>query len=542
MKNKFYLILLVIFVVLLAGSGSWGLTESSEARYAEIAREMVKTGDYLHPGLLGIHHYHKPPVTYQITALGYQIFGFNEFGARFFLAVALVLQIFFVFKIGLLLFKEEKVAFASALIYFTFPVALIAARNLTTDAFLTTFILWALFYWLKNKEGKGKVYLYGFYVLLGIGMLTKGPVILLPPVIFILCWKIVFREKLRISVHTLLGTLLFLVISASWYVAVILDHPALLDYFVKDQIVKRSLEAEKFHRSEPFWYYFALAPVIGLPWLLFSASGAVKHFKDILKNRRIELVLLFSFCILFLIFSLFSSKLILYILPIFPYAALLGGSLLFRASGKRLKIYSRIYLGLLAVLFVALIVLPFVKNISFNLLWALPVLLFLAASTVYFLRYGDQKKRFTPVYLGLAFTIALLATYALFAAQNPYTINSVKDLTAVAKAKGGDDLNRVIVYNYLLPSAAFYLDEDVVTVNNGNFNTRREVEFEKDSLYKRNFIDLEKEGEAARLKQLLEQKHNVLIMRKRTELADSLQYLLKNFSAEEEHGKWKVYY
>ncbi|MGA9324590.1 MAG: glycosyltransferase family 39 protein, partial [Salegentibacter sp.] len=148
MKNKFYLILLVIFVVLLAGSGSWGLTESSEARYAEIAREMVKTGDYLHPGLLGIHHYHKPPVTYQITALGYQIFGFNEFGARFFLAVALVLQIFFVFKIGLLLFKEEKVAFASALIYFTFPVALIAARNLTTDAFLTTFILWALFYWL----------------------------------------------------------------------------------------------------------------------------------------------------------------------------------------------------------------------------------------------------------------------------------------------------------------------------------------------------------------------------------------------------------
>ena len=371
MKKKFYLILLVIFVVLLSGSGSWGLTESSEARYAEIAREMVKTGDYLHPSLLGIHHYHKPPVTYQITALGYQIFGINEFGARFFLAVALVLQIFFVFKIGLLLFKEEKIAFASALIYFTFPVALIAARNLTTDAFLTTFILWALFYWLKNKEGKGKIYLYGFYILLGIGMLTKGPVILLPPVIFILCWKIIFREKLRFSIHTLLGTLLFLAISASWYVAVILDHPALLDYFVKDQIVKRSLEAEKFHRSEPFWYYFALAPVIGLPWLLFSASGAVKHFKDILKNRRIELVLLFSFCILFLIFSLFSSKLILYILPLFPYVALLGGSLLFRASGKSLKIYSRVYAGLFLVLFIALIVLPFVKNISFNLLWAI---------------------------------------------------------------------------------------------------------------------------------------------------------------------------
>ena len=153
MKKQFYLILALLFAVLLSGSGSWGLTESSEARYAEIAREMVTTGDYLHPSLLGIHHYHKPPVTYQLTALGYQIFGVNEFGARFFLAVALLLQVFFVYKIGRLLFKNEKKAMASALIYFSFPVVLIAARNLTTDAFLTTFILWALYFWLLRKKG-----------------------------------------------------------------------------------------------------------------------------------------------------------------------------------------------------------------------------------------------------------------------------------------------------------------------------------------------------------------------------------------------------
>ena len=100
MKNRFYFILLVIFVVLNIGLGSWGLAETSEARYAEIGREMALSGDYLHPTLLGIQHYHKPPVTYYITAIGYKIFGINEFGARFFLSVSLILQMFFVFKIG----------------------------------------------------------------------------------------------------------------------------------------------------------------------------------------------------------------------------------------------------------------------------------------------------------------------------------------------------------------------------------------------------------------------------------------------------------
>ena len=94
--------------------------------------------------------------------------------------------------------------------------------------------------------------------MLGIAMLTKGPVVLLPPVIFILFWKIINREKMKFNIHTFLGTLLFLAVSASWFVAVIIDKPILLDYFVKDQIVKRSLEAEKFHRSKPFWYYLFL--------------------------------------------------------------------------------------------------------------------------------------------------------------------------------------------------------------------------------------------------------------------------------------------
>lgn len=542
MKKKFYLVLLIIFGVLLAGSGSWGLTESSEARYAEIAREMVRSGDYLHPALLGIHHYHKPPVTYWITALGYQIFGINEFGARFFLSIALVFQIFFVFKISLKLFRNTKIAFASAIIYFTFPVVLIAARNLTTDAFLTTFILWALYFWLKRKEGGAVLYLYGYYLLLGLGMLTKGPVVLLPPLIFILFWKMVKREKLRVTLNNSFGMILFLLISASWYVAVVLDHPALLDYFVQEQIVKRSLEAEKFHRSEPFWYYFVLAPLIGLPWILFSTSDVIKNFRGILKNRDAELILLLSIGLLFLIFSLFSSKLVLYVLPIFPFIALLGGSVLFRTSGGHIKAFSYIYFGLFILLTLGLGVLIFMEKYHFDLWAALPVILFSLASGFYFLKYRKAESRFRPVYMGLSFTIALLASFALFAAQNPNPINSTKNLVQVVEEKTAGKENKVIIYDYLLPSASFYLDQEIVTVHKDNFNTRREVEFENGHSFRNTYINLQKEGEEQHLKDLLQEENNVLIMRKRTQLEDSLKYILKDFGHSEEVGKWRVYY
>ena len=106
MTKKFYVVLILLFALLTLGLGSWGLTESSEARYAEIGREMAMSNDFIHPSLLGIGHYHKPPITYAITAIGYKVFGFNEFGARFFMSLALILQLLLIFKIGRLWFKD----------------------------------------------------------------------------------------------------------------------------------------------------------------------------------------------------------------------------------------------------------------------------------------------------------------------------------------------------------------------------------------------------------------------------------------------------
>ena len=75
-KSPVYFILLAIFIITLFNLGSWGFTETSEARLeAQVAKEMFETGDFIHPRKMGISHYHKPPLTYYITTFGYAIFG-----------------------------------------------------------------------------------------------------------------------------------------------------------------------------------------------------------------------------------------------------------------------------------------------------------------------------------------------------------------------------------------------------------------------------------------------------------------------------------
>ena len=203
MKNKltFNIFLVIAAISLLINVGSYGVIESSDARYAEIGRAMHVSGDYMHPNLLDVHHYHKPPFTYQITALGYKIFGINAFGARFFLQLAVLLQLVLVYRLSISLFNNKKTALWSAIIYFSFPLVLMSSRNLTTDAFLATFVLLSIYSWVKYRQSGIIKWLYAFTLSLALGFLTKGPVIFIVPVIFILFYNRTEKAKRNFSIH-----------------------------------------------------------------------------------------------------------------------------------------------------------------------------------------------------------------------------------------------------------------------------------------------------------------------------------------------------
>ncbi len=503
---------------------------------------MLISGDYLHPTLLGIKHYHKPPLTYYITSLGYRIFGVNEYGARFFLGIALILQIYLVYKIALLIYNDEKKAYASALIYTSFPIVLIATRNLTTDAFLASFILLSIYLWLKHLQGKKTIFIYGFFTVLGLAFLTKGPVSLIPPLLFIGCWKFYSKEKINFSVHVVIGTLLLLVISGSWFLAIILDDPKVWDYFIQEQIINRATNAEQFHRSQPFWYYLLLAPVLGLPWIFFISIYLLKKIKTYWRQTVFIKIILSTIGLLFLLFSLFSSKLILYVLPIFPFIALLGGDLLYKFSEKQIKWFNKSYYGLFIILIIALISSIFYGDIKVNLTQTFLISLFALGCVIYFLKFSQSKATSKLLHLGVSFILCLLLLHTSFASKNPKETHSFKTIAEFLQLYKGAKMNNLIIYDDLIPSAKFYLNNNIITVHDNNYKTIREVQFENDTIYKQSIITINNTSKLNRFKKLFREKDQVYIERKKSPLNDSLRYLLETFTHKIEKDEWVIYY
>lgn len=541
LKIKFYSFLIIIFVVLNVGLSSWGLTESSEARYAEISREMVVSGDYVHPRLLEIQHYHKPPLTYWITAAGYKIFGINEFGARFFLQVSLMIQLLFVFKISLLLFKSEKIAFSSAIIYFSFPLVLIATRNLTTDAYLVTLILGSIYSWLVYKKKGKKLFLYVCYFLLGIGFLNKGPVSILPVLVFVATWKFIFKEKWSIKNHHILGIIIFTLVSASWFIIVIREMPGLWDYFFLKHTVDRAVSAEVFHREQPFWYFLALAPLVGLPWFVYSFILFIKkdNISEFTEKKKIN-VIAWTVAILFLLFSSFSSKLIHYILPVFPMIAIIGAYFLETTSTKIIRSFNTVYLIIITLSTISLIVLSQFDLINLNLSVQLFLVLLAAGSIVYSSKYSTSEK---SRLLGLTnfFAVYIIAAFALLGSQNPYLIKTTKQLVYEIEEKGLEDAENILIYDQRLSSAAYYLNRPTTSVYYQNNNIRREVQFERDSTYRKYYLDINDLEDSLKFEKMLRYGNNVFILKKNTSLPGELnQYLKKKDSTFA--GNFKYYY
>ncbi|MDV7188166.1 glycosyltransferase family 39 protein [Lutibacter sp. TH_r2] len=540
MKNKLYIFLGLVFITLLLFLGSWGLTDSSEARYAEIAKEMYISGDYINPTLLGIKHLHKPPVTYYLTALGYSIFGVNEFGARFFLQVALIFQLLFIFKITLLLYKNEKLAFAASLIYFSFPIAIIAVRSLTTDAYLTTFILGSIYFWLNYKATSKKYFLYLFYLFLGFIFETKGPVGFIVPVIFIITYTLINKQKIEVSIHQFLGFLLFLIVSASWYLAVILSNKDLLDYFINTQLVER-VSKNNFNREKPFWFYLVLVPVLSLPWTLFLITYFKNRLKAIIYDKKTDAVLLITFSVLFLILSISTSKLILYILPLFFIIAIFSAKQLIKASLKGIKNISLAFLILIGLFSTGILLSSIINfGIETSLIKTLSIVLFFGLCSILIEKKIKNANVLKPAYLGVLFMLLIISSANHVFGKNELLVNSVKPIAELIKSNSKKN-KKVLVYNYLLPSIPFYLNQEIVTINHGQYNANRDIQFEKNEKWKKNLINYFDEVDRARIQRF--NKENLFIIKRRKDtLPDTLNILANKLNNQKEFGNYTIYY
>ncbi len=538
MKSKlsFNIFLVIAAISLFINVGSYGVIESSDARYAEIGRAMHVSGDYIHPNLLDVHHYHKPPFTYQITALGYKVFGINAFGARFFLQLAVILQLILVYRLSILLFDNKKTALWSAIIYFSFPLVLMSSRNLTTDAFLTTFALLSIYSWVKYRQSGVIKWLYTFTLSLALGFLTKGPVIFIVPVIFILFYNRTEKAKRNFSIHHITSWLLFLVIAASWFAYLGYNNPAFLDYFLGKQTADR-FSKNAFGRTEPFWYFLAFAPLVGLPWFL-AFIYLLKDQKELLKRKTIHFAMLMAFVIPLIFFSISSSKRILYILPLYGLLAILIADLFSQINIEKTKPINGFILGFSGLILLTFIVAPFL-NTGMNFPYYLAIASCGVAIIVFFIYRSKEEVKFKPVLTSFVVTVFLLISASTILAKNELKVNASKPLTDFIISENLNSRD-ILIYNIRKSSIAFGLNKSIISLYDGHESLNRETQFETDTNWKNHLINLKDAIELESLHEIVE-KPSVLILYKK-QLPDRLKWLANKYSHKKEMGKWTILY
>lgn len=336
-SDRKYLIALVVLcaIVNFYGLGRLPLVGPDEPRYAEVAREMYETGDWVTPRLGGINWFEKPALTYWLAAAGYKLFGVSEFAARFGIALMASAGILILYFLGKRI-RSSRFGYLSAAALATCGLWPGFARGATFDMPLSVAMELALlsfFLWESRDQPNGKnLTWWVFSFSLGLAVLAKGLVgIVLPVTIAGLYLLLTRRIKIVLKPALLLsGIFIFLAVAAVWYAPVIgrQGNEFVNEFFIAHHF-QRYL-SNKYRHPQPFYFFFLVAFAGCFPWSFYLASSA---WQSLLRVRakfdrsedRLRLFLWLWVGTPIIFFSFSGSKLPGYILPVFPSIALIIG-------------------------------------------------------------------------------------------------------------------------------------------------------------------------------------------------------------------------
>ncbi len=342
-KLHFAVFTVVLAVYAMSFQGMRGLGETTEGRYANVALEMIRLDDWVHPKLHHERpHWTKPPMTYWAIAASVKLFGGTTFASRLPNALAFMLTTLLVFSLGRIFVPSRP--WAPALIYATFGFPVSVSNFVNTDTLLTLFETAAMTgfvhaFWYRGNHFAGRHGALLGWIALGGAFLTKGPPALLP-LAALLVFLILSRKQAETTRFRLgWGWIWFIVIGSSWFLYVIFETPHLLGYFLRDEFVKRI--ATGYHHRNSQWYgaLVVYVPVLllgTLPWSLFVWRGMVRGIGDAWRRWRGKqpiadhqgLLLLLWVLLPLALFFAAKSRLPAYILPLFVPMSLLGARML----------------------------------------------------------------------------------------------------------------------------------------------------------------------------------------------------------------------
>ena len=336
---------MIIFAVVaalfvrLVSLGLYPLTDPTEGRYAEIGRRIVESADWVTPWLEpGVPFWGKPPLSFWMTGGGLQLLGESAFAARLPHFLAGVLIVWLVYDLFKRLNRNKTGQYAAALTAGSL-ILYISSGTIMTDAALALGCAIAMRgFWLavngpiahRHRE------CYLFFIGLAIGLLAKGPVIIVISLIPIGLWTLYARQLRTVFVDLpwVRGLLLMLLITLPWYVLAEMRTPGFLEYFIVGEHWDRYLQKDwagdlygKGHgRPLGFIWLFALAAFVPwtillpiLAWLTRKAprNDSRNDPSDTPPNTERHMLVYFALSGFFLLvfFSLSSNVLISYTLP-----------------------------------------------------------------------------------------------------------------------------------------------------------------------------------------------------------------------------------
>jgi 4-amino-4-deoxy-L-arabinose transferase-like glycosyltransferase len=305
------------------------LTPIDETRYVSVAWEMWLRGDFLVPFKNGETYSHKPPFMFWMFHAGWALFGVNDWWPRLvlplFSAGALVLTYLLARRLWPQhadLCGQAALVLASTLLWIVFSSAVMF------DVMLSFWVLLGMHGVLIAADGRRRGFaLLGFAI--GMGVLTKGPVILLNllPITVLAPWWSPGLKRARWFGGVVLAVLLGAAIALAWAIpAGLAGGEAYRNAIFWGQTANRMVES--FAHRRPFWWYLPLLPLLLFPWFVWPGL-----WKALAQRRRAGFDRGMRFCLawmlpVFVAFSFVSGKQPHYLIPLFPAFALLTARML----------------------------------------------------------------------------------------------------------------------------------------------------------------------------------------------------------------------
>ncbi len=370
----FDLVLLALFGALFFGAslGNRPYSAPSEARYVEIGREMADSGDYVTPRLNYVKYFEKPPLFYWVQAAVTRIWGVSPFVSRTPTACFALLLCLLTYGLGRMLYGRAT-GICASLVLITSIYMFALSRVVLVDVPVSFFLvatLTAFLYAANAPQGRARtLVVYLMYAAAACAVLTKGLIGMVLPGAIVFLWLVMTGKwHLLSSMRLVSGTVLFLLIAVPWHLLVAQRNPEFLHFYFIHEHFQRYLTKEA-RRYQPFWF-FAAVLIGGLfPWVTFAPQALTQGLKGFWQQRKengTPLFLLLWIVFIFMFFSLSDSKLIPYILPIFPPIAALIGYYLAQAWAGDTVLRFRSGLFTLIVLLVGMALAPTVLMQTMN--------------------------------------------------------------------------------------------------------------------------------------------------------------------------------